>query len=93
MDTEQFFQDVVPTRGTFVFANFATLCGHRTLFRLADPQGTEAPFAAKALLFNAERDLLANTLIADNGRAPSDGRSTQSQYGQSDLALQRSAPE
>ncbi|AIZ35686.1 fimbrial biogenesis outer membrane usher protein [Pseudomonas parafulva] len=69
VDIEQLVQDVIPNRGAFVVANFATRSGHRILFRIADSQGKAAPFAANAQLFNAEGDLLASALIADNGRA------------------------
>ncbi|KTC38906.1 fimbrial protein [Pseudomonas putida] len=69
VDIEQLVQDVVPNRGAFVVANFATRSGQRILFRIADSQGTVAPFAANAQLLNEDGALLASTLVADNGRA------------------------
>ena len=69
VDIAEPVQEVTPNRGAFVLADFDTRRGQRILFRISDPLGEAAPFAARAELFAPDGRALGNTLVADKGRA------------------------
>ncbi|UXH41805.1 fimbria/pilus outer membrane usher protein [Pseudomonas promysalinigenes] len=67
-DISNLVQDVVPTRGAFVIANFETRNGRRLLIKLATPEGVLAPFASQANLYDQDGTLISSAMVADNGR-------------------------
>ncbi|MER2300188.1 MAG: fimbria/pilus outer membrane usher protein, partial [Pseudomonas sp.] len=67
-DISNLVQDVVPTRGAFVIANFETRNGRRLLIKLATPEGALAPFASQANLYDQDGTLISSAMVADNGR-------------------------
>lgn len=67
-DISNLVQEVTPTRGAFVKANFETRTGRRLLIKLATPEGALAPFASQAKLYDQKGNLISSAMVADNGR-------------------------
>lgn len=67
-DITNLVQEVSPTRGAFVKANFETRNGRRLLVKVATRDGTFAPFAAQAKLYDQDGKLISSAMVADQGR-------------------------